>query len=173
MQKIYGSDWILKASNIKSSFFFYSINLYIMKKIFTIWVLLVITFSATFASGLFSLTKAQQNRLNTFIKQIKLPTWEYKLTVWNNSSYLEIYTPPKIESKIVEVEKEKIVTETKIVEVPKYIITEKLIQDPRVTTGSIIISPEEIRALNEKCIGWYSTCAKQLLESKGVNFSNP
>ena len=144
-----------------------------MKKIIILFSVIMLFMSTTYGTGIFWLSKIQQNRLNSFIKQLKIPTGEYKLTVSNKNSILETYSTSAVETKIVEVEKEKIVTETKIVEVPKYIITEKLIQDPRVTTGSIIISPEEIRALNEKCIGWYSTCAKQLLESKGVNFSNP
>lgn len=126
---------------------------------------------SVYAGDIFSLTRVQQNRLNTFIKQIKLPVWEYKLSVTSSGSRLERYTLPSPEVQVVE--KERIVTETKILEVPKYIITEKFIQDPRISTGSIIISPSEIFALVNKCVEGRSICSYNLLQSKGVDFNNP
>lgn len=95
-----------------------------MKKIIILISVIILFMSTAYGTGIFWLSKIQQNRLNSLIKQLKIPTWEYKLTVSSTGSRLEEYIPiePQLITKEVEVTKEipveKIITIEKIIEKP-------------------------------------------------------
>lgn len=97
-----------------------------MKK-FLILILLSFTSISVFAGNAsYSLSKIQQIRLNNFIKQLKIPSWEYKLTVNPTGTRLETYIQiePQVITKEVETIKEV------IKEVPVEKIVEKIVDKP-------------------------------------------
>ena len=67
-------------------------------KIFILILVLLFSSISVFASGLFSLSKSQQNRLNMIIKQLKVPSGDYKLTVTSTGVILREYEPTIITS---------------------------------------------------------------------------
>ncbi len=103
-----------------------------MKNILITLFLVCITFTAFANTSEFILSKSQQNRLNLIIKQLKLPYGEYKLSVQSSWATIEKFILPTTEIQVVE--KERIVTETKTIEVPKEVIVEKILPDPQVNT---------------------------------------
>lgn len=134
-----------------------------MKKFISI-ILLVFTAISVYAnSNSFSLSKMQQNRLSSIIKQLKVPQGEYKLIVSNSGTALETHTPmePKVVTKEVEVTKEV------VKEVPVEKIVEKIVTDPRIVTGSVILSPQDVFILNhcQTVHMSYSECVYPYLRS--------
>lgn len=91
-------------------------------KIFILILVLLFSSISVFASGLFSLSKSQQNRLNMIIKQLKVPSGDYKLTVTSTGVILREYEPTIITSTWETIIKEKIVE--------KIITVEKIVEKP-------------------------------------------
>jgi hypothetical protein len=120
-----------------------------MKKFLILALALWITVTVYAGSSSFGLSRIQKNRLNAIVKQLKIPFGEYKLTVQSSWATIENLIMPTPEIQIVE--KEKVVTETKNVEVPKEIIkeviVEKILPDPRVTKWSVILTPADIELI--------------------------
>lgn len=116
-----------------------------MKKYLLIPFLACIYITMYASTNDFQLSKLQQNRLNLIIKQLKLPFGEYKLSVQFSWATIENFTLPTPEIQVVE--KEKLVTETKTIEVPKEVIVEKILLDPRVKPGSVIFNKEDIQRI--------------------------
>ncbi len=135
-----------------------------MKKIFILSGILLTSTIAVFASSGLTLSKSQQNRLNSVIKQLKIPTWDYRLsitTTWAILSELE----PIINSTTWSITiQERIVEKVVIVEKP--VIVEKIIEKPMSlcvdlskvqypsgrsddTTSKILIEIAEMRTRNQ------------------------
>ena len=117
-----------------------------MKKFLTLVLALWITVTVYASNSNFTLSRIQQNRLNVIVKQLKIPFGEYKFTISSTGTKLEnlISTEPQIVTKEVEVIKEVRIEVPVEKEVIRYITVEKQVADPRVTTGSYILSEKDI-----------------------------
>ncbi len=94
-----------------------------------IFILIVLLSSVTvFASGIFTLSKSQQNRLNMVIKQLKVPAWDYKLTITSTGVIFRGYEPTIVTATWETIIQEKIIEKIVIVEKP--VIVEKIIEKP-------------------------------------------
>lgn len=94
-----------------------------------IFILIVLLSSVTvFASGIFTLSKSQQNRLNMVIKQLKVPAWDYKLTITSTGVIFRGYEPTIVTATWETITQEKVVE--KITTVEKPVIVEKIIEKP-------------------------------------------
>lgn len=99
-----------------------------MKKFLILILLSFVSISVFAGTTSFSLSKIQQIRLNNFIKQLKIPSWEYKLTVNPTGTSLETYIQiePQVTTKEVEIIKEVV----KEVPVEKIVTVEKVVNKP-------------------------------------------
>jgi len=99
-----------------------------MKRIFILTVVLLTSTIAVFASSGLTLSKSQQNRLNNLIKQLKVPPWDYRLTVNSTGVLLREYEPTVVTGTWETITQEKVIEKVVIVEKP--VIVEKIIEKP-------------------------------------------
>ena len=89
-------------------------------------ILLIASITSVFASD-FQWSRAFHSRLNAFVRVTKLPPGQYVIGVYSTGNTITEYTQLVSTPEIRVVETQKVVVETKIVEVPKYIVTERII----------------------------------------------
>ncbi len=112
-----------------------------MKKLL-ITLLLLASITSVYASD-FQWSRLYHNRLNTFVRTTKLPHWQYVIGVYSSGNTITEYTEPTTEVVTKEVIKEVPVEK----EIIRYITVEKQVADPRVTTGSYILSAYDLQYL--------------------------
>lgn len=99
-----------------------------MKRIFILIVIFLTSTIVVFASSGLTLSKSQQNRLNMTIKQLKIPSWDYRLTVTSTGVLLREYEPTIITGTWETITQERVIEKVVIVEKP--VIVEKIIEKP-------------------------------------------
>lgn len=112
-----------------------------LKKLFII-LLLLSSITSVYASD-FQWSRLYHNRLNTFVRTTKLPTWQYVIGVYSTGNTITEYTEPTTQVVTKEVIKEVPVEK----EIIRYITVEKQVADPRVTTGSYVLSAYDLQYL--------------------------
>ncbi len=110
-----------------------------MKKLL-ITLLLLTSFTSVYASD-FQWSRLYHNRLNIFVRTTKLPPGQYIIGVYSTGNTITQYEEPQAIQITKEVPIDK--------EVIRYITIEKQIVDPRVTTGSYILSERDVQFLKD------------------------